>query len=159
MYKVNIEPTRAVAGRKRKGRTEPQSKFGKYIYLDSRFVTRPSAICLPTINNMHKILSRALVCCFFQKLAAFIKDTYSTSTLTLFSVPLAASPRHATVKYALSGLYRVGTVFLGGARLDSPSKSDTPLLLLVHVATRLGNGRVGSYVVRQPRTPKIARHF
>ena len=41
----------------------------------------------------------------------------------------------------------MGGVFLAGARPDSPSRSDT--FLLLRVAARLSRGgRVGSYVVR-----------
>ena len=42
---------------------------------------------------------------------------------------------------------RVGGVFLAGVRPESPSRSDTFLLLRVAARLRRG-GRVGSYVVR-----------
>ena len=61
------------------------------------------------------------------------------------SFPLAASVRHAA-KHALTGLKRVGGVFLAGVRPDSPSRSDTFMLLRVAARLRRG-GRVGSYVV------------
>ena len=61
----------------------------------------------------------------------------------MYSVPLAASVRHAA-KHAPAGLQRVGEVLLAGIR---PSRSDTFLLLRVAARLRRG-GRVGSCVVR-----------
>ena len=51
-----------------------------------------------------------------------------------------------------------GGVFLAGVRPDSPSRSDTFLLLRVAARLRRG-GRVGSYVVRQAWSPTIRASF
>ena len=48
----------------------------------------------------------------------------------------------------------MGDVFLAGVRPDSPSRSDTFLLLRVVARLRSG-GRVRSYVVRQAWSPTI----
>ena len=63
---------------------------------------------------------------------------YSGDHTTSFS--LAASVRHA------AACSESGGVFLAGVRPDSPSRSDTFLLLRVAARLRRG-GRVGSYVV------------
>ena len=62
---------------------------------------------------------------------------YKTTCMSASSVPLAASVRHAA-KHALAGLYRVWGGLLAGVRPDSPSRSDTVLLL--RVAARVGVG-------------------
>ena len=49
-------------------------------------------------------------------------------------------------------------VFLAGASPGSPSRSNTFLLLRVAARLRSG-GRVGSYVVRQARSPMIRASF
>ena len=52
----------------------------------------------------------------------------------------------------------MGEVILAGVRPDSPSRSDTFLLLRV-AATRWRGGRVGSYVVRQAWSAMIRASF
>ena len=67
------------------------------------------------------------------------------------------SARHAS-RHTLSGLRGVGQVFLAGVRPDSPSRSDTFLLLLVAARPRRGSRR-GSYVGRQAQKPAIRASF
>ena len=52
----------------------------------------------------------------------------------------------------------MGGVFLAGVRPDSPSRSDTFLLLCVAARYRRG-GRFGSYVLRSAWSPTIRLSF